>query len=257
MKKLLILLIVLVIAGFGAYVWKSKHDKGTAVSVSKVAHDAKSKGSGDSPANRGLRPVPATYVFTGQGGDHITTLKGASHVFPKEIAGVVTLQTGCNWKIDFTYLKEKTKERRMCTDATGARELGSDEVITFLGLTDRQHFTCGNDAWRIKFAAKVGDTWSFTCRTKDREVKHVVTLVDIAGTARLPGDTSTPAGIWHTHDVSQLSGASVGTDTTDFWWTHAGLPEQIDEHTNILTESVLGKTTYTVHAQYKATAQTK
>ncbi|MBC7645255.1 MAG: hypothetical protein H7123_09015 [Thermoleophilia bacterium] len=250
MKKLLALLLVIA-TGAGFYVWNGKQDKGTAISVNKVARDAKSKG-GDSLRDSGLRPGPGTYAYSGEGGDHITILKGASHIFPAKMAGVVTLKKGCNWNIDFTYLKEKTKQRRMCTDKTGARETGSDEVITFLGLTDKQHFTCPDDAWRIKFTAKVGDTWSFTCKTKDREVKHVVTVVDYQPNVQMFNEAK--PGMWHTHDVSTLTGASVGTDTTDFWWSGAGLPRQISETTNISTESVLGKTDYTVHAKYKLSA---
>src|SRR4051794_21963368 len=62
----------------------------------------------------GLRPTPGTYTYVGSGSEHVDTLGGSTHDFPKRIPAVVTLGKGCEWTLDVFYVEQHQERRTYC-----------------------------------------------------------------------------------------------------------------------------------------------
>jgi hypothetical protein len=208
--------------------------------------------TGDVPV--GDRPDPGTYTYAGSGRESVTALGGSEHVFPREIAVVVTLdpEDDCAWTSNVVYVKQHIEARRFCTRDGEVVDLGFTREIEFFNQLQETVYECGDDAVRLRPDAKPGDTWTWTCTQDGKESSSAYTATFI-GTEQLSvGGEQVEA--FHTKVASKQTGDTVGSDTSEFWLAESGLPLRFTADLQVTTKSVLGETVFREQLDYALTS---
>ncbi len=241
MKKLLIAIVVLLLIAVIAFVVRTlgARDETDAVDTK----DAASLVDGGADVDPGERPEPGTYTYTGSGRESVSALGGSEHVFPKEIAIVVTLDADdeCAWTSNVVYVKQHIEERSYCTEDGEMIDRGFVRKIEFFSQLQTTEYECGDDALRLRTDAEDGDTWSWTC-TSGTETKSVYTATALGTETMTVGGEDVE--VWHTKVVSKQTGDTRGGDTSEFWLTETGLPVKFTGDLKVNTDSVLGETVF-------------
>jgi hypothetical protein len=250
MRRLLIAIVVLVVLAVGGvalYRYANK-DSTTKVSVK----DAGGKPGTSSKQDPGLRPDPGTYAYVGGGTETVDLLGGAKHDFPRTTPTVIRLGAGCHWSQKIILVKESQTTERMCTDTTGVRELGYDNSLTFLGITQVDTYACSEseDAYRLRQPIKQGDTWSWTCTAADSDYKRTATVI---GTEDVTVGGK-PVSTTHVRIVGHLTRKKSGASTYDYWQLPTGLVVRYKAVRDYVSPTALGKTKYHQSLDYRITS---
>lgn len=264
MKKLVLVLVVLVILAAVAFAVRtlgardetSKVDKREAARIGKSAADADKTANDNGDAapvdiEPGLRPPAGTYTYVGSGEESVSALGGSTHVFPKTIYAVVTLDAAndCRWENHLIYVKQHVESRSYCTDVTGLHDYGFTRDIEFFNQTEHKVYECpGDEAIRMAPAAADGDTTRWRCTNEPNSTSdYVATQV---GTEVIKvGGINTK--VWHMRVVATLKGDTRGRDVSEFWYAASGLAVRFTTSLDVKTKSVLGDTRFREQTDYR------
>lgn len=227
----------------------AQRDEADAVDVESVASDgrrAATKGSRSESQEPGLRPVSGTYEYAGSGRESVDTLGGSEHVMPRRIPVRVELGTGCRWKLSIFYVKQHVEHREYCTNDTGVHDVRFQRQIEFFGVTEKARFECVRPALRWQRGASAGSSWTYRCEGDGRRGEYRVTYtgeeaIRVAG-ARVRAH--------RVHVQTTLSGATEGTDSSEYWYAASGLPLRWTTRLDVRTESALGRTRLRERTKY-------
>jgi hypothetical protein len=254
MKKLLIavlLLVIVAVVAFGVRTLGAR-DETDAVN-SKEAAELVDDDGGSADIEAGDRPEPGTYTYTGSGTESVDALGGSKHVFPKQIPVVVQLDPDdeCAWTANVVYVKQHVEERRYCTEDGMMFDRGFTREIEFFNQLQETVYECDDDAMRLRTDVEPGETWTWECTQGTKATS--------AYTAEFIGmETMTVGGeqveTWHTKVTSKQTGATVGSDTSEFWLDETGLSVKFTANLKVKTASVLGETTFTEKLSYTLTS---
>ncbi|MCB0879063.1 MAG: hypothetical protein KDC46_08805 [Thermoleophilia bacterium] len=253
MRKLLIAVVVLLVIGIVAFGVRTlgARDETDKVDAKDAASLVGNDGSSDIEA--GDRPEAGTYSYTGSGRESVSALGGSEHVFPEEVAIVVTLdpEDDCAWTSNVVYVKQHIEERRFCTKGGEMIDRGFTRKINFFNQLQTTEYECGDDAIRLRTDSQQGDTWEWTCREGDKSTS-------VYTATALGKETMTVGGeqvdVWHTKVVSKQTGDTNGGDTSEFWLTETGLPVKFTGNLKVKTKSVLGDTDFQEKFTYALTS---
>jgi hypothetical protein len=254
MKKLLLALLVLLIIAVVAFGVRTigARDETDAVDAKDAATLV---GDDDSAAvEAGDRPEAGTYTYTGSGRESVSALGGSEHVFPEEIAVVVTLddEDSCEWTSNVVYVKQHIEERDFCTRDGKVYDRGFTREIEFFNQVQETEYECGQDAIRLDADAEPGSTWSWTCTQDEGAAKSAYTLTFVGTETMTIGGEEVET--WRSKVVSKQSGDTVGSDTSEYWLTESGLPVKWTADLKVTTQSVLGETEFREKLAYTLTS---
>jgi hypothetical protein len=184
----------------------------------------------------GLRPMAGTYRYVGSGREHLSLLGGSTHVFPATVYGVVDLDAhaACAWRLGLVLVREHVERHGYCTSRAGVRDAGFSRTTSFLGHEQTSKYACTPDAMRLRAAAAVGATWTWSCREARGGVVHFTAR-------RLPDAPlrigSSTVSTRHVHVVASQHDKSTGSERSDWWLLPSGLPARVQSTRKITTSA--------------------
>lgn len=254
MKRWLLILLALVVlaATVAAAATLSSRDEADPVDAGQVSEGPAAYEP--DPADQqepGLRPAAGTYTYEGTGRESIDTLGGSEHQFPDRILARVQYAPaadGCRdrWTLRLLYLQQHTERRSYCTTERSVREEAFSREIEFFRVTDRTSFRCERQALRLQLGARPGSSWTYGCEGSDRRLDYTVTYL---GREQLRIDGSTVQA-HHVRVSTKLSGASDGSDRSEYWYAASGLPLRWSSELDVQTDSALGRTRFREQTRY-------
>jgi hypothetical protein len=154
----------------------------------------------------------------------------------------------CRWTSNVVYVKQHIEERDYCTKDGNLYDLGFTRETEFFNQTQKTVYDCPDDeATRLRTTGQPNDVWKWTC-TQGSAAKSDYT------TTLLGTETLTVGGeqvkTWHTKVVSNQTGDTNGTDTSEFWLTETGLIVKFTTNLDVDTKSVLGDTNFKEKTSY-------
>ena len=243
----------LVVAGVGfVVVWN--RDKARPVKVS----DAIKKFHGvttTSGAVSDTRPQVGVYEYRGSGSDHISAPPKTQRQGP-EIPGTVTLRRDGCWVVRFDYNTSHWQTWEYCARGGQLLEMGGQsfqrwDFVAFKVDTTTT-FTCDPPSIAIKATMKVGDSWTQSCSGTSTSIKGKATS---SGRYTFLGAEQLDVGgrvvdTYHFRQLRTLSGGQTGTQESEFWFAHNGLPIKNTRDTSVDSSSIIGTVTYTEKAEF-------
>ncbi len=248
MKKLLALLVLVAILGVATWMVLSVNTEPQVADTAKLRN--KAAAAAQTQQDPGLRPKPGLYEYTGAGHERVQVLGGTTNTFPRKITGIVTLQDGCNWTLELTYLDDRTVTHHYCTTRTTITESSWTEVVTFFGRSEDRTFTC-SDAVR---ARQTPATWKATCDGSDDSTS--ATRIEQQQGASYSFGTTTVHSVRAVTETTAVSGTTRGTARMLVWYLPTGLPARIKRSDDVRSKTFFGETPYTQESDYRLVSVT-
>ncbi|MGH2758992.1 MAG: hypothetical protein ACRDKJ_05440 [Actinomycetota bacterium] len=163
-------------------------------------------------AQGGYAPIKeGVFVFATEGYEETDALTGQRHDYPDETAMTIR-NGGCGWISRWEPMRERWEETELCEKADGT-SMGRYTIYhEFFQRGDREDFSCP-DSYVQKPSAKPGDTWTFSCTSKQSKVDGKVTVVGLEDVN--VGGRLLPTARYR-YDI-KVSGANTGTIVQDRW----------------------------------------
>lgn len=165
------------------------------------------------PAPTFALPTQGVYTYATTGGEEINT-PGGKRSYPEETFGVLRLEGGCAWSIEFRVLEEHREAFTLCTEGPVITETESRSDIVFYGAENRETYTC--DLVHGDLGAAPGSTTTGRC-TGDQGTNTEKTTEVIGREVLVVGGVQVET--IHTRSETVISGASQGFAVTNQWIT--------------------------------------
>lgn len=250
MKKIIALVIVLALSGTTWLVFSSS-DSPQAADTRKL--HTKAATAATTKQEPGLRPSPGLYEYTGSGTERVDVLGTSTNTFPQTITGIVSLQDGCKWTLELTFLEDRSVTRHYCTTKAGVTEVAWTEVVTFFGRSEKRTFRC-TDGIRARFTPGAPATWKVTCSGSD-DSTSTTNLMQDAETTFAIGTTNID-GVRSVTERTSVSGTTRGTAKMRVWYLPNGLPARIMRSDDVRSKTFFGETPYTQDSDYRLSSVT-
>lgn len=155
--------------------------------------------------------VEGVYVFATTGYEETDALSGQRHDYPKETAMTIR-NGGCGWIARWEPLRERWEETEMCEKAEGTSMGRYTMYHEFFQRGVREDFACP-DSIVQKPSAKRGETWTFSCTSKQSKVDGKVSVIGLED-VNVAGQVIKT--VHYRYDI-KVSGANRGTLVQDRW----------------------------------------
>lgn len=248
----IVVLLVIAAVSFGVRTLGSRDetDAVDATEASRLVERDDEPGADEAHA-AGRRPQPGTYTYEGSGTESVSALGGSTHEFPATIPVVVKLdpEDDCRWTSNVIFVEQHVEERRFCTDEQGVLDLGFTRRIEFFNQLQTARYDCGDNARRLDLAAAAGATTTWKCVLDEEQATSAYTATSLGKERQDLGGEQVET--WHVKVTSKQTGATRGSDTSEFWYLETGQPVRFTGTLDVDTDSVLGETRFQERFDYR------
>jgi hypothetical protein len=199
-------------------------------------------------------PAQGLYRYTGSGTEHTSFPPLTENQGPDIPATVVAQPDGC-WVLRMDYNTHHWQDWTYCSASGSVTEQRgstfSRRSIGGINLDNTSTFVCDPAAVVASAAAPAGATQPRSCAGSGTLVTATTTA---SGTMTDVGPETIDVGgqpvlTIHVHYDLAYTGAQTGSEKTDNWFAAStGLPVRNERHITVITDSPVGKITYTEDA---------
>jgi hypothetical protein len=228
-----LVLVVGAVSGFRAWLTQEPSQ----VSVGDAVNRYRA-GSGPPPSEVTSGPQPGVYVYTTSGSESVDALGGDTHTYPDPTIMTVT-PSACGFTMSWTPVAERVDVTRLCRTGGGVVEASTTNSHTFFHMTQAEEFACDPGAWWLPPPAVTA--WTATCRSPGTTTIRTARVI---GTEPLTVGPTTVEAV-HIRFDDAISGTSIGTSNTDWWFDPGtGLPLRQHATTQTSSETQIGHVSF-------------
>lgn len=252
-------ILAVVVVGVGVFVVFWNRETARPVKVSEAIKKYHSSTTGGVTTTTGAaasaRPQAGVYEYTGSGTDHISTPSKTQEEGPQIPATVTLGSDGC-WVFRVDYNSSHWQTWNYCSRDGQLVEMGGQsyqhwDFVAF-NVDTTTTFTCDPPSITIKATMKVGDSWNQSCSGTSTSISGEAVSsgrYTYLGAEKLDVGGRSVA-TYHFRQQRTLSGSQTGSQESELWFAHNGLPIKNERKISVDSSSIIGTITYTENATF-------
>lgn len=183
---------------------------------------------------------PGVYVYDTTGQEQVNKPDKTTHTYPHR-STVTASGSPCDASLLWQPIEGRSLEITGCYDQGAFRVTGMSTTQTFFGYRTSSVYTCPGKNIAMPASPKADSSWHFAC---DAARSHAAIAVTVVGTeARTVENTTLQT--WHVRFDTDLTGATRGTESYDFWFSSRdALPIAINSATDVMQDTSFGSVHY-------------